>query len=321
MKCIRVREFGGPEALKLEDADVPQPGRGEVLIRVKAIGVNPADTYMRSGAYGARNPALPYTPGSDAAGTVEAVGADVSDLKPGERVYTLRTLTGAYAELTLCKRAQVLTLPEKTSFAQGAALFVPYSTAYRGLFQMARAAPGEAVLVHGASGGVGIAAVQLARAAGFTVIGTAGTAEGLTLVAREGAHYTIDHHAQNFADEVLHLTEGRGVDVVLEMLANVNLGKDLKLLARRGRVVVIGSRGNVEITPRDLMQREASIHGVMLWNASETELIAINRTIYAGLENGSLRPVIGLELPLAQAAEAHRKVMEPGARGKIVLVP
>src|SRR5208282_5850166 len=210
MKAICVSQFGGPEALKLEDRPDPRPPQsGEVLIRVKAAGVNPYDTYMRSGAYGSGNPALPFTPGSDAAGIVESVGADV-DLKPGHRVYTTGTITGAYAELALCKRSQVHLLPKRVSYAQGAGVYVPYATAYRALFQLARAKPRETVLVHGASGGVGLAAVQFARAAGMKVIGTAGSDEGLQLVRQEGALEAINHRSTDYQKQILDITNGCG---------------------------------------------------------------------------------------------------------------
>ncbi|MGA2982044.1 MAG: alcohol dehydrogenase catalytic domain-containing protein [Terriglobales bacterium] len=151
MKAICVSEFGGPEVLKLEDMPDPRPPQSrEAVVRVNAAGVNPYDTYMRSGAYGSGNPALPFTPGSDAAGIVESVAADV-DLTPGDRVYTTGTISGAYAELALCKRSQVHPLPERMSYAQGAGVYVPYATAYRALFQLAHARPGETLLVHGAS--------------------------------------------------------------------------------------------------------------------------------------------------------------------------
>lgn len=321
MKRIRVSTFGGPEVLKLENVEDLRPDPQQVLIRVHAAGVNPYDTYARTGNYGARTPTLPYTPGSDAAGIVEAVGAEVRDIAPGARVYTGGTLTGAYADLTLCKPSQVHPLPAQADFVHGAAVFAPYTTAYQSLFQVARGLPAECVLVHGASGGVGLAAVQLARAAGMTIIGTAGTEEGLLLVREQGAHHAISHLAPNYAQDILEATEGRGVDVILEMLANVNLSRDLSMLAPGGRVVVIGSRGEVTITPRELMVRGASITGMMLWNLSEMEFRKINRAIYAGLENGALRPMINLEVPLADAAEAHRRVMAPGALGKIILVP
>ncbi len=320
MKAIRVREFGGPEVMRLEDVPALRPGAGQVIMRVKAAGVNPVDTYIRSGAY-AHKPALPYTPGSDAAGVVEAVGPGVTRVKVSDRVYLAGTISGAYAEQALCSDSQVHPLPQRASFAQGAAVNIPYATAYRALFQRARAAPGETVFIHGASGGVGIAAVQLARAAGMKVIGTAGTEKGRALAVKEGAHHVLDHRAPDYLDRLRELTGGRGVDVILEMLANVNLGKGLQVLALGGRVAVIGSRGTVEINPRDAMSRDAAILGMSLFNLSERDAASIHAALVAGLESGTLRPVVGQELPLSEAARAHTAVMEPGAYGKIVLIP
>jgi NADPH2:quinone reductase len=320
MKAIRVHEFGGPEALKLEDTPDLQAGAGQVVVRVKAAGVNPFDTYMRQGTY-AIKPALPYTPGSDAAGIAESVGEGVEGFAPGDRVYTGGTLTGAYAEQTLAEAWQVHPLPPKVTFAQGAGVNVPYATAFRALWQIARAQAAESVMIHGASGGVGVAGVQLARAGGMTVIGTGGTERGRELAAVQGAHHVLDHRAPDYLDELMKLTAGRGVDVILEMLANVNLTKDLSVLAPKGRVVVIGNRGTIEINPREIMRRDAAVLGMVLFNASRQELASIHAGIVAGLENGTLRPVVGKELPLAEAAQAHRAVMEPGAFGKIVLVP
>ena len=321
MKRIAVREFGGPEVLRIEDAEAPRPGAGEVVVRIAAAGVNPYETYQRAGTYGARNPKLPFTPGSDASGTVEAIGSGVVGLKPGGRVYTYGTLSGSYAELALCRREQVFKLPESATFAQGAAIFVPYVTAFRALFQMARVKPTETVLVHGASGGTGSAAVQLAHSAGLTVIGTAGTPEGLELVKKNGADFSLNHRETDYRRAILDATNGKGVDVVLEMLANVNLGHDLELLAYGGRVIVIGSRGNVEITPRNLMARDASIIGMMLWNTPAEDLEAAKAALHERLTRGVIRPVVRQEIPLASAPDAHRLVMESGAYGKIVLVP
>jgi len=320
MQAIRVHEFGGPEVLRLEEVEEPRAGAGQVLVRVAAAGVNPVDTYIRAGAHAVR-PALPYTPGLDAAGVVEAVGVGVTRVSVGERVYTAGSLTGTYAELTLCGEAQVWRLPDRVSFAQGAGVFTPYATAYRALFQKARAVPGETVFVHGASGGVGVAAVQLARAHGLKVIGTGGTEEGRRLAAEEGAHHVLDHRAADYLERLAALTGGRGPDVILEMLANVNLDKDLNAVGRGGRVVVVGSRGRVEINPRAAVTRDASIHAMSLFNASPQELASIQAALYAGLEAGTLRPHVGRELPLAEAARAHEEVLRPGARGKIILLP
>jgi len=320
MKAIQVYQFGGPEVLAVHEVPTPKPGPGEVLVRIRAAGVNPYDTYMRNGAYPVK-PALPYTPGSDAAGTIETVGEGVAKVKPGNRVYTATTLTGAYAEYALARENQVYPLPEKISFSQGAGLWVPYGTAYTALRHHADARAGETLLIHGASGGVGIAAVQFARALGLTVIGTAGTSRGLELVKKEGAHHVFDHSKAGYPEDILKATGGRGIDLILEMLANVNLATDLKLLALRGRVIVIGNRGEITINPRELMARRASVRGFTLWAATEAEAAEIHAAIAAGLENNTLRPIVGKELPLKDAPQAHIDVMAPGAFGKIALIP
>lgn len=320
MKAIQVHKFGGPEVLELHEVSTPKPGPGQILVRVRGAGVNPYDTYMRSGTY-AIKPELPYTPGSDAAGVVEAVGSGVKKVKPDDRVYTAKTLTGAYAEYTLVDETQAYPLPEKISFAQGAGLWVPYGTAYTALYHHGHARPAETLLIHGASGGVGTAAIQFARAMGMTVLGTASSPRGTDLIKKEGAHQAFDHSKPEHAEEILKFTGGRGVDVIVEMLANVNLATDLKLLAPNGRTVVIGNRGEITINPRELMLRRASVCGFTLWATTETEAAEIHAAIAAGLENGTLRPIVGKEIPLKEAARAHQDVLAPGAFGKIVLVP
>lgn len=320
MKAIRVHQHGDPQVMHLEEVPDPQPAPGVVVIQVRSIGVNPVDTYIRAGGQGYKAQ-LPYTPGFDAAGVVEVVGPGVTRVTPGDRVYTSGTMTGAYAQKTACREAQVHPLPPGLTFAQGAAIGVPYATAYRALFQRAHAAPGESVLVHGASGGVGVAAVQLARAAGLTVIATASSEQGRRLALAQGAHHALDHRDPDHLQQAFALTRSHGLDVVLEMLANVNLGNDLTALAPWGRVVVIGSRGPVEINPRDTMGRNASILGMSLLTVPDHEMLAIHAALFAGLENRSLRPVVRCEFPLSQAPEAHRTVMLSGALGKIVLNP
>lgn len=320
MKAIRVHAFGEPEVMRIDDVEEPKPGRGQLVIRIYAAGVNPVDTYIRSGLY-ALKPVLPYTPGMDAAGIVESVGDEVRRFKMGDRVYISGTLSGSYAEKALCNEPQVHSLAERVSFAQGAAVGIPYAAAYHALFHRGLAVPGEAVLVHGASGGVGIAAVQLARAAGMQVIGTAGTEMGRLVALEQGAHHVFNHLSIGYMDKILESTDNRGVDVIIEMLANVNLGNDLRTLAQGGRVVVVGGRGKVEIDPRDIMRRGASILGMVILHATEGELNSIHSAISAGLENGTLRPVVGKELALSEAVPAHHEVMETSAHGKIVLIP
>jgi NADPH2:quinone reductase len=319
MKAIRVHQFGGPEVLKLEEIPDPKPQPGQILIRVKAAGVNPVETYIRQGIYGPRQ--FPFIPGTDAGGLVEAVGNGVRSFKTGQRVYTSGSITGTYAELALCDEAQVHPLPEKNSFEQGAALGVPYGTAYYGLYLRGRAMAGETVLIHGASGGVGSAAVQFAKATGLTIFGTAGTPEGRKLVTDEGADHVLDHTAPDYLKTLMTLTGDLGVDLILEMAAHHNLGKDLPVLAKNGRVVVVGSRGPVQINPRDTMGRDADIRGMTLMNATAKDLKGIHAAIVAGLESSTLRPIIGKMFPLTDAAKAHEAILAPGSYGKIVLIP
>lgn len=262
MQAIVVHQFGGPEVLKLEEVPDPMPGADEVVVRLGAAGVNPVDTYIRTGTY-AHKPSLPYVPGADGAGEIEAVGANVKTFAAGDRVYiagfgTKGRAAGTYAERAVCELSQIYRLPARTSFAQGAALGVPYTTAYRALFHRAAARAAETVLVHGATGGVGLAAVQIARAHGMRVIGTGGTERGIELVRAQGAEVVVNHTHHGYLDEIKKATGGRGVDVIHEMAAHINLDKDLSLLAPRGRVVVIGNRGRVEIDARQAMSRDAA---------------------------------------------------------------
>src|SRR5262250_3351257 len=238
MKAIRIHTFGEPEVMQLEEVPDPQPGPGQVVVRVHAVGVNPVETYIRSGIY--PKPPTPYTPGNDGAGVIAAIGPDVQGIAVGDRVYIAGSNSGTYAELSVCSAKRVYPLPEPASFTHGAAINVPYGTAYHALFQRAHGVASESVLVHGASGGVGIAAVQLARAAGMTVIGTAGSDKGRELVRKEGAHRVLDHNAADFSEQLTSVTGGRGADVIVEMLANKNLAKDLQLVAMNGKVIIVG---------------------------------------------------------------------------------
>lgn len=320
MRAIRVAAHGDPEVLRLEEVPDPVPGPGEVLVRVRAAGVNPVETYLRAGNH-YRVEVLPWTPGSDGAGEVEAVGHGVREADPGDRVYLSGSLTGTYAEKALCLEDQVHPLPARCSFAEGAGVHVPYATAWRALHHKARIREGEVLLVHGATGGVGIAAVQIGRAARLTVIGTGGTERGRTLAREQGAHYVLGHGTPGYLDAIPALTGGRWPDVVLENLADRNLAADMRVAAKFGRIVVVGSRGSIEVEPRAAMGKDLTIHGMSLFNLSRTEVAAIHEEIGKGLEAGILRPVVGREFPLAAAPAAHRAVMEPGAYGKIVLVP
>lgn len=310
--------------MKLEDVPDTQPGAAHVVVDVKAAGVNPVDTYIRSGQY-ATLPPLPYTPGSDAAGVVAAVGKDVHDFKQGDRVYISGTIGGraygSYADRAVCTIDQVHRLPDHVSFLQGAGVGVPYVTAWRALFDKGRALPGETVLIHGASGAVGVAAAQMASAAGLRVFGTAGTDRGRQLAREQGAHEVFDHTASGYEKGVAAKTGGRGVDLVIEMLANVNLVKDLDLIAKRGRIIIVGNRGALELNPRAIMGKDATVTGFTNWNALPAELAMAHAAIVAGMERSGFAPQVGKEMPLADAPRAHEEVLKPGAYGKIVLIP
>ena len=303
MKAIVVRTFGPPEVMQWEDVPDPVASCGQILIKVEAAGVNPVDTYIRAALHAQRS--LPYTPGSDGAGTV---------VSTGERVFITGSLTGTYAELTLCEESQVHPLPEGISFAQGAALFVPYYTAYRALFQRAQARPGERLLVHGASGGVGLAALQWGRSRGLSMVGTASSAAGLEAITRWGAQ-AVDHSQPDYLSQV-----GQP-DIILEMLANLNLQKDLEVLAKYGRIVVIGNRGSLDFNPRAAMAKEATLLAMNLFNAPPEAMQEIHQAVYAGLTSGYLQPQVGRTFPMSEAAASHQAVLQPGALGKVVLQP
>uniref|UniRef100_A0A2R9CDV8 Quinone oxidoreductase n=1 Tax=Pan paniscus TaxID=9597 RepID=A0A2R9CDV8_PANPA len=287
MRAVRVFEFGGPEVLKLRsDIAVPIPKDHQVLIKVHACGVNPVETYIRSGTY-SRKPLLPYTPGSDVAGVIETVGDNASAFKKGDRVFTSSTISGGYAEYALAADHTVYKLPEKLDFKQGAAIGIPYFTAYRALIHSARVKAGESVLVHGASGGVGLAACQIARAYGLKVLGTAGTEEGQKIVLQNGAHEVFNHREVNYID----------------------------------KIKVVGSRGTIEINPRDTMAKESSIIGVTLFSSTKEEFQQYAAALQAGMEIGWLKPVIGSQYPLEKVAEAHENIIHgSGATGKMILL-
>jgi NADPH2:quinone reductase len=324
VKAIRAHAFGGPEVLRLDEVADPVPGAGEVVVEVRAAGVNPADTYMRTGTY-AIVPELPYIPGGDAGGVIAAVGDGVAGFSVGDRVFVGTALsfdfTGCYAEKVTRKATDVLPIPDSIGFAEAATLGVSYTTAHYALFGRGGARAGETVFIHGASGSVGSSAVQLAKRAGLKVIGSGGTAKGLELIRSEGADLAVDHTQEGYMDEVKAHTGGKGPELILEMLANVNLAADMDLVAKFGRIVVIGNRGEITINARVAMMKELDIRGIALWNVTPEQVKPMMEDILAGVADGSLRPVVGREMPLAEAAAAHRAVLEPGAYGKIVLVP
>ena len=320
MKAIVVHEYGEPEVMKVKEVDVPQPTAGQILVKIEAAGVNPVDTYLRTGIH-AHAPKLPYTPGKDGAGTIEAVGDGVENFKVGDRVYTAGCISGTYAEFATCEERQVGRLPDNITFEQGAGVWTPYATSYRALFQKVNAKAGETVLVHGASGGVGNAAVQWAKGSGMRVIGTASSDDGKQLATESGADAVFDHTDEDHLGEIREFTDGKGVDIIIEMLANENLERDFEALAMFGRIVIVGNRGSLQFTPRQAMTKDATLYGMSLFNAPKAKLDSIHDAVYDGLSNGLLSPAVSRSFPLVDAPLSHHAIIKDKANGKIVLVP
>ncbi|KAK3796066.1 hypothetical protein RRG08_065074 [Elysia crispata] len=319
MRAVSVHSYGGPENLHLEtDAEVPSPAENEVLIKVSAAGVNPIETFILAGTYGLNKPSLPYTPGTDAAGVVEEVGSGVTNFKKGDRVYTTCTMSGAYAEFATAESVYVNHLADSLTFAQGACIGVPYYTAAKALLIRGQVKEGETIVIHGASGAVGMAAVQISKALGLTVVGTAGTNDGLDLLKELGADLVVNHRDESYIHTIKDAVGG--ADVILEVVANVNLEKDIELIKLRGRILVVGSRGHIEWDPFSTVTKECSVMGVNIRETTPSEWEEMHNLFTAGQECGWLQPKIAREYPLSEAAASHRDVIHHrGIMGKLVL--
>lgn len=327
MRAIRVNKFGGPQVLQLsENVPIPEVEPRKVLVRVKASGVNPVDTYIREGAFAYTYP-LPFTPGKDGAGVVEEVGEGVSNVKRGERVFfsnrDMKNTHGSYAQYCLVSDTDVWRLPERMSFEKGAALGIPYFTAYRAIVLKAKTQASHRLLVHGASGSVGTASVQIAKhLVGCQVAGTAGTSYGMELVKSLGAEFTACHKQRDYLPKIMEWTEGQGVDVIIEMLANVNLDNDLTLLRKNGVVIVVGNRGSTKIDARHMMGKETSIIGAAMFASTPEEWQATAEAVIKGVEDGWLDPVMDRTYPLGDAKAAHHDIINSkGAKGRLVINP
>lgn len=318
MKAILVKEFGGPEVMQIAEIDTPTPTGTQVLVKVEAAGVNPVETYIRAGVH-AIKPTLPFTPGKDGAGVVESVGDSVTRFKPGDRVYTANSISGTYAEYSICEESDLGILPDIVAFAAGAGIWTPYATAFRALFQKANARAGESVLIHGASGGVGIAAIQWAKMAGLFVVGTASSDAGRELVVSSGADLVFDHTDPQHLSEIASQTGG--VNIIIEMLANENLERDFDAIKMFGRIVIVGNRGSIQFTPRLAMTKDVTISGMSLFNSTPSDRDEIHKALAVGLANGHLSPPVSTTLSLADAPMAHEKILNEKAAGKIILIP
>lgn len=325
MRAVQISQFGDADVLEVVELPVPNPGANQVRIRVMAAGVNPVDTYVRSGAYGDRP--MPVALGFDAAGEIDAVGPGVDASVIGTRVYTCSALPGAYAQFAIVEIDRTYPLPDNISFDQGAAIGIPYATAYAALHQHASTSAKSTVFVHGGSGGVGIPTIELAKLAGARVAASCGTDAGEEILRAHGADIIVRHDTDGYLDTLISQvsTPGPagqiGIDTIVEMAAHINLGNDLTLLNNRGTVVVVGSRGPVQINARDVMRRDARIQGMLLFNLTSKERQEIHSKLFPLLLDGVLNPRVAATLPLDAVREAHVNVLKSGIGGKIVLNP
>ena len=315
MKAIRVHELGAADKLTLEEVEKPTPNADEVLVKVAAAGINYADTMMRAGNY-LTKPDLPFTLGYEAAGIIEAVGANVTNLNIGQRVLAT-TSSGGYAEFATAKAATVIPIPDELGFGESTALLVQGLTAL-GLLNEAQA--GETILIHAAAGGVGTLLVQLAKHKGLKVIGTASSEQKLQLVASLGADFAINYTEDDWTDEVLKATDGKGVDWLIEMVGGAIVAKNLKVLAKHGTMWIYGSASgeDFKVSVLSLMNKNHTIRGYWLMNESVPNRIAFTKELLGHLGAGRLKIQV-TEFPLENAREAHEAIENRKTTGKVVL--
>jgi len=321
MKAMRAHQFGGPEQLRLEDAPDPQVQAGQVQIRVRAAGINPADLVRLSGRL--QPLSLPYIPGTDVCGEVETVGAGVTHVKPGDRVFG-RTSVGGYAEKTCLMASEAILLPANLSFDEGAAIPIPFYTAYRALHYKAALKAGETVLISAGGGGVGVAAIQLAKITGARVLTTVGSPDKAERTRALGADVAINYRQHDFAAEVQKLTDGKGVNVIIENVATDNLAKDLTILARDGRIIIIGTgtgKGpDGSFAVMHALMKDANILGMSLVNAGPViaEMATALTRLFAA---GKIKSIISKSYPLSDAQQALADLVAGRVFGKLVLHP
>jgi len=323
MKAIRIHENGGPETLRFEDTPDPVPGAGQALVRIEAIGVNFIDVYNRTGLY--KVPSLPFTPGQEAAGTIEALGSGVSDLAVGDQV-AYAGITGSYAEKAVVPADRLVRLPEGLSAKGGAAAMLQGMTAHSLAVSTFPLKPGDICLVHAAAGGVGLLLCQIAKLRGARVLATTSTEEKAQLAREAGADEVILYTEKDFAAEVRRLTDGQGVQVVYDSVGLTTFDKSLDSLARRGMMVLFGqSSGKVPPFDPGVLNLKGSLYltrpSLTHYIVTREELAERAGDVLGWIRDGKLKLRIGLELPLAEAAEAHRALEGRKTTGKVILLP
>ena len=320
MKSVRLHEYGGPEVLKLDEVAQPEAQQGQAVVRVQRAGINFIDTYQRTGRY--QLPSLPATLGLEGSGVVEAVGPGVTEVKVGDRV-AWSSVPGSYSEYVAAPADKLIPLPDAVDFDAGAALPLQGMTAHYLLHSLHETKPGETVLIHAAAGGVGRLAVQMAKLAGARVIGTVSTEEKAQLAREAGADHVILYTQQDFVEEAKRLTEGRGVDVVLDGVGKSTFPKSLEATRPRGRTVIFGSSSGPAdpIAPNSLQNPAKTVSaGSLVWfTGTRPELLERANAVFSWYAEGKLKIRIDRVLPLQQAAEAHRALEGRKSAGKILL--
>jgi NADPH2:quinone reductase len=321
MKAMRAHQFGRPEQLRLEDAADPQAQAGQVVIRVRAAGINPADLVRLSGRL--QPVSLPYIPGTDVCGEVESIGVGVTHVKKGDRVFG-RALTGGYSEKTCLAASETFPLPANLSFEEGAAIPIPFYTAYHAVHHKAALRSGETALISAGGGGVGVAAIQLAKLAGARVLTTVGSQEKAERTRTLGADVAINYRQQDFVAEVHKLTDGKGVDVIIENVAADNLAKDFMAIAVAGRIVLIGTgtgkTADATFGVFGALMKDATMYGMSLINAGSAvpEMAATLTQLFT---ERKIKAVVSKTYPLSDAPLALSDLLAGKVFGKLVLTP
>jgi NADPH2:quinone reductase len=324
MKALICREYGPPENLSVQDMPDLQPGPGEVVVRVRAAGVNFPDALIVQNLYQFK-PTPPFSPGGETAGEVMAVGEGVQRVKVGDKVIAL-TIWGGFAEQVLAKQDQVIPMPEGLSFEVAGSLLLTYGTCLHGLRDRAALQPGQTVLVLGAAGGIGIATIELAKALGARVIAAASSAEKLATCRAKGADEVINYREQNLRDEVKRLTGGQGVDVVMDPVGGDYAEQALRSMAWRGRYLVVGfTDGQIPRLPLNLvLLKGCAIVGVFWGDFIRRESKAAQvdlRDLMQMLEQGKIKPLISGRYSLEQAPQAILELSQRRAQGKLIVLP
>lgn len=315
MKAIRIHEFGGADSLRLDEVEKPTAGASEVLIKTAAAGINFADVMLRQGRYFFR-PTLPFTPGFEVAGTIEQIGDGVENWRVGQRVLAMNR-SGGYAEYVSAEAKTLVPIPDNLSFGEATALLVQGLTA---LGLLAELKAGQTVLIHAAAGGVGSLLVQIAKHKGATVLGTASSAEKLEKAANLGADVGINYTEDDWAQEVLQATDGKGADLIVEMVGGETGKRNFECLAAGGTMIVYGAASgeDFQVSALSLLGKMQTVKGYNL-NLESGENIARFTEELIGLVSGDKLQVVVQEFPLEKAVEAHKAIEDRKTTGKVVL--